>query len=332
MGLTFENLIAHNKRTSLALVIALVIFTALLGGLFGTVYAGTSQRLLWGIVPFGAALGGTAALSGALISYAVGDRIILGLTDAHPLSREQDLELFNVVEEMAIAAGVPCPKVYLIDDPSPNAFATGRDPSHAAIGITSGLRQKLTRDELQAVIAHEMAHIRNFDTRLMMLVGVFAGFIILIADFFMRSARLSSASSRSNSSDSAGAFGKLAPAMVLVAWILAAVFALIAPLVARLLKLAVSREREYLADATGVKLCRNPLALASALKKIAADPVPLRNKSQALQHLYILNPDSIERGRLQLDSMWATHPPLRKRIARLTTLAGAVGETLAPLS
>jgi heat shock protein HtpX len=322
MSLTFENLIAHNKRVSLVLVLGLVVFTAMVGGLFGTVYGGGSQSAIAGILPFGALVGAGVAIGGALISYAVGNRIILGLAGATPLEKSADPELFNVVEEMAIAAAVPCPAIYLIDDPSPNAFATGRDPQHAAIGITSGLRQKLTRDELQAVVAHEMAHIQNFDTRLMMLIAVFAGFVVIMADFFIRTARLSARSGR-RSDDSAGAFGKAAPLAMLVLWSCAIVFALIAPIIAKFLQLAVSREREYLADATGVKFCRNPLALVSALEKISSDPNPLRRTNDALQPLFISNPRAARKPRLlNLDSAWSTHPPLRKRIARLRALAG----------
>lgn len=324
MALTFENLIAHNKRVSLFLVTALVALTALLGGMVGTVFGGMQSHPSLGVVPIGTIAGASLALVGAGISFFAGQQIIMALNGGQPLEKSADPELFNVVEEMAIAAGIPPPAVFLIEDPSPNAFATGRDTRHAAIGITSGLRQKLTRDELQAVIAHETAHIHNFDTRLMMLVAVFAGCIVLVADFFLRTARYTG---RNRNSDSDTSFGRAAPAVAMVFWIVAVILALVAPPLAKMLQLAVSREREYLADATAIKLCRNPLALVSALQKISDDPAPLQNDNRALQHLFIVNPaPRLRLTRANWDSIWATHPPLVKRIARIQALAGHGGE------
>jgi heat shock protein HtpX len=214
---------------------------------------------------------------------------------------------------MSIAAGTPMPKVYIIDDQAPNAFATGRDPQHASLAVTKGLLAMMNRDELQGVVSHEMSHIRNYDIRFATLVGVLVGMIALISDFFLRSTWLGFGGRRSRSGE-----GDVGAIMFLVAIVLA----LVAPIFAWLVQLAVSRRREYLADASGVELTRNPLGLASALEKIAADPRPLRHANRATAHMYIANP---LRKLKQTESLFDTHPPIQKRIAilRAMALAGA---------
>lgn len=322
MTVTFETLIQHNKRMSHALVIGMVAFTAVVFGTFGAAFSGSPDQML--ALFFGSAvIGSLVAITGSVGSFFFGGSIVAGITGARAADYSEDPVLFNVVEEMAIAAGVPVPKIYIIKDEAPNAFATGRDPKHAIIGITTGLRKKLTRDELQAVIAHEMGHIKNYDIRLMMMVGVFAGLIVLVSDFFIRhfldrmwiggGRRRTSSTSSNNAS----------PLVMIVAIIVALVLAWVAPLIAKLMQLAVSREREYLADATGVQFCRNPLALASALKKIATDQDPLESANRATEHMFIVNPDPAKRNFIsEPDSIWSTHPPTRRRIAKLDRMAG----------
>jgi heat shock protein HtpX len=208
---------------------------------------------------------------------------------------------------MAIAAGLPVPRIHLIDDTAPNAFATGRDPAHASVAITTGLRDKLTRDELQGVMAHEMSHVRNLDIRFMVLMSVMVGAVALLCDFFLRSMRyrrLHTHGRRGKDNAAAGIF-----------LILALVLALFAPLFSKLLQLAVSREREYLADSSAVELTRNPEGLASALEKISSDPEILEAANRATQHLYIVNPIKPFEDRSK--SLFSTHPPMQERIARI---------------
>ncbi len=330
MSLTFETLIQHNKSVSRWLVVAICLVLALIGGivslgLFGPLIRGGDlpSRLISSIFIHGAMAGVALALIGSIVSYYCGSFIVSLVNNSKPIEHCEDPELFNVVEEMAIAAGLPMPRIHIIFDESPNAFATGRDPKHAIIGITTGLRRKLSRDELQAVIAHEMAHIKNYDIRLMMLVGVYAGIIVLISDFFCRSFlhgfRLRGRTTRSGPSASDYS---VHPVIGLLMVLVALLFAWMAPFLAKILQLAISREREYLADATAIKFCRNPLALASALKKIATDPDELELDNRATEHMFIINPDPKRRlQRADRDSVWSTHPPLIKRIQRLHQLA-----------
>ncbi len=323
MALTFETLIRHNKRTSNCLVLGMVVFTALVAGVFGLALTGTTNTAMLPVFLISSAIGAGVASFGAIISFYFGANIVAGISGAKAIERHEDTVLFNVVEEIAIAAGVPPPKIYVMYDESPNAFASGRDPKHAIVAITTGLRKKLSRDELQAVIAHEMAHIKNYDIRLMMLVGVFAGMVVIMSDLFMRMAghsfrfgggRREGSSSSSSSSKNSNANVAIF-AVVIVG---AIVLALIAPVISKLLQLAVSREREYLADATAVRLCRNPAALASALKKIAFAEDKLDFPHKAMDHMFIINPDPKRRFlRADKDSIWSTHPPLLKRIAKL---------------
>jgi heat shock protein HtpX len=232
---------------------------------------------------------------------------------AKPLKHEDDPELVNVVEEMAIAAGVPVPEIYLIRDAPPNAFATGRDPEHAAVAITTGLRRKLTRDELQGVIAHEMSHIRNYDIRLMLLMAVLVGSVVMLCDVFWQILRWSPGGRSGDSKDSKG--GGI---FVLIFLVLAVILAIIAPLLAQMIQLAVSRQREYLADASAVELTRYPLGLANALRKIAGDPGTLKSANRGTAHLYIVNP--IDKYVAKADSPFASHPPIEDRIRRLEGL------------
>lgn len=321
---TFRDLVRANRRNSFLLVVMFILFTALVAMVLTlAIIAYMSPRavsqLRWGEALL---VGGVAAAFSflwSLFSFYLGDRLLLGVSGARPLAPEEDKVLYNVVEEMAIAAGVPMPRIFLILDNAPNAFATGRDPQHAVVAITSGLRTKLNRDELQGVIAHEMAHVRNYDIRLMLLMAVLIGTIVMLCDLFLQMLRFSGRGSRSSSSNySSNKKDKGGGAFVLVLIVVAVILALIAPLLAQLIQLAVSRQREYLADATAVELTRNPQGLANALRKIDADQEVLETANRGTAHLYIANP--IKKFEARASSVFASHPPIQDRIARLEAL------------
>ncbi len=291
----------------------MLVVTLLLVALAGS--AGYALGYGWAGIPFAIVL---SALLGSG-SYFGGDRLVLAASDAHEIDRanppDATRQLMNVVEEMRLASGQPMPRVYVIPDTAPNAFATGRDPKHASLAVTAGLLEKLDREELQGVIAHEMSHVRNFDIRFMLLIGVMVGSIALIADWFLRIS-FWGGGRRGGGRDRDGGGGILA-----LVFVLALVLSLISPIIARLVMLAASRRREGLADVSAVELTRNPLGLAGALRKIAEDPEVLEVANKATQHLYIVNPIKTfeERSR----SMWDTHPPIAERIRVLEGLAGA---------
>jgi heat shock protein HtpX len=229
------------------------------------------------------------------------------MSRAREIRKEDDPQLFNVVEEMSIAAGTPMPKVYVIDDTAPNAFATGRDPEHAVVAITTGLLQKLKREELQGVMAHELSHVQNRDILFSMMVGIMVGSIVMISDFFLRSMLWGGGRRRDNEKGGGG---------LLI--ILALALAILAPIFARILQLAISRQREYLADASAVMLTRYPEGLASALEKIAGDREVLEVANRGTQHLYIVNP--IKPFEERAKSLLSTHPPLAERVARIRAM------------
>lgn len=242
----------------------------------------------------------------ALISYYFSDSITLAMSGAKQISRQSAPDLFNVVENLTIAAGLPMPRVYIIEDTAPNAFATGRDPKHAVVAVTTGILQKLNKTELEGVLAHELSHIGNYDIRLMTLVVVLVGTLTLIADWFLR-ASFFGGSKRDREGGNAFA-------------VLGLVLALISPLVAMLLQLAVSRQREFLADASGALLTRYPEGLASALEKIASDREPLEAANKATAHLYIVNPLKAHSGQDSVGwfaKLFNTHPPIQERVKRL---------------
>lgn len=292
----------------------MLIVTLLLVALGGTV--GYAFGYGWAGVPFAF---GLAALLG-VSSYFGGDRLVLAASAAREIDRtnppEPYRQLMNVVEEMRLAGGLPQPHVYVIADSAPNAFATGRDPKHASLAVTSGLLEKMDREELQGVVAHEMSHIRNFDIRFMLLVGVMVGSIALLADWFLRISFWSGVGGRRRGGSSEGGGGATA-----IVAIIALLLAVISPIVGRLVMLAASRRRESLADVSGVELTRNPMGLARALRAIADDPDVLEVANKATQHMYIVNP--IKSFEERSHSMWDTHPPLAERIRVLEQLAGA---------
>jgi heat shock protein HtpX len=316
---TFRELIADNKRNSALLIVGFGLFvTAVAMVLILAILAYTGAirlaRLNWGEALAAGGIGACIAIFLSFLAYYAGDDMVLGVSGAKPLRHENDPELFNVVEEMAIAAGLPMPRVYLIHDPAPNAFATGRDPAHATVAITTGLRRKLTRDELQGVIAHEVSHIRNYDIRLMLLMAVLVGSVVMLCDLFWQIFRWGSWGGSRRRDDKDGGGGPLAVVLIIVAVILA----IIAPILAQIIQLAVSRQREYLADASAVELTRYPQGLANALRKIDKDPAELKTANRGTAHLYIANP--IKKFQDRASSVFASHPPIEDRIRRLEAL------------
>jgi heat shock protein HtpX len=310
-GSSFYDQIAANRRNSFLLAAFVVALLALLGFLIGYALFGTPGG---GI----ATLIGATALGGlsASFTYAAGDSLVLAVSGARQVDEKQAPQLMNVVSEMAIAANVPMPRVYIIDDTAPNAFATGRDPEHASVAITTGLLQKLDREELQGVIGHEMSHVRNFDIRFSLVVGVMVGVIAILADFFLRFTFWSGVTGgrRGGDRDSGGSG---AQAIIFIA---ALILAILAPLISRFIQLAVSRQREYLADASSVELTRNPHGLERALAKISADQEVLEVANRGTQHMYFTNP--IKKFEERSSGLMSTHPPILDRINRLRELTG----------
>jgi len=292
--------IASNKRNSFLLVVGITALLVVLGYFLGD---------YWGNGYVGLALAMIIAVVMSLTAYYGGDRMVLTMSRARRIEKKDYPQLFNVVEELAIAAGLPMPAVYVIDDSAPNAFATGRDPRHAAVAITTGLLEKLNRDELQGVMAHELSHIGNRDILYATMVGIMVGMIVMLSDFFLRSVFWGGGRRRRKSGQ-----GNSGAIMLVIALVLA----ILAPLFAKLLQLAVSRQREYLADANAVKLTRYPEGLASALEKIANDKEVLEVANRATQHLYIVNP--IKPFEKRAKSLFSTHPPIEERIARLRAM------------
>jgi heat shock protein HtpX len=320
MNPTFRDLIAENKRNSVLLVLIFCLFTAAVAlilalGIVAFNDPEAVAQLRWGEAFMAGGIAAAVALLFSLVGYYSGDQFILASSGARPIRHADDPELFNVVEEMSIAAGIPMPQVYLIYDSALNACATGRDPQHAAVAITTGLRHQLTRDELQGVIAHEMSHIRNYDIRLMLLMAVLVGTVVMLSDFFWQIVRSGGFGGRkSKDSKEEGGNGWI----VLIVFILAVVLAMIAPFLAQIIQFAVSRQREYLADATAVELTRYPQGLANALRKLQGDAAVLGKANRGTAHLFIANP--IKKFQARAESVFASHPPLEDRIARLEAL------------
>jgi heat shock protein HtpX len=308
---TFRERIAVNRRNSLLLIAAFLAFVAVFGYVIGWAWIGDPVGAIFGLV-----LAFVVGIVSGLATYYGGARMVLAASRAREITHDDAPVLFNVVEEMAIAAGLPMPKVYIIDDSAPNAFATGRDPEHASVAVTSGLLEKLDRDELQGVIAHEMSHVGNFDIRYAMLVGVLVGTTVLISDFFLRGLWFGGGRRREG--------GGQAQIIMLVVAIL---LSILAPLFARLLQLSISRQREYLADASAVRLTRNPKGLADALQKIGGDREVLEVANRATAHLYIVNP--VKGFEKRAKGLFSTHPPIEERVQILRSMeTGGIAETV----
>ena len=308
MAETFYSQISANKRNSFLLTLVIVVLFALLGFSIGYAIGGEVTSAII-VMVIALVVGGLLSVG----SFFSGDSLVLAASSAHEVDAQAAPQLLNVVQELALAANVPLPKVYIIDDTAPNAFATGRDPEHASVAITSGLLEKLDREELQGVIGHELSHVRNYDIRFALLVGVLVGSIALLADFFLRFTFWGGG--RRSSNREGGSNGLQA-----IMFVIAIVLAILAPIASRLVQLAVNRQREYLADASSVALTRNPHGLERALAKISEDQEVLEVANRATQHMYITNP--FKKFEERSKGLFSTHPATLDRINRLRELTG----------
>ncbi len=325
----FRAMEAANRRETVVLVAVMIAILAALG--FGLDLWAGSIRIYSGHVSGFPILTIFALIFGgmqALVSFYGGARLVLLSVHARPLTPDsvRHQQVLDVINEMAIAARMPPPRPYLMDDPAPNAFATGRDPAHSVICVTQGLVDQMDREELQGVIGHEMSHIRDYDIRTMMMVAVMVGGIAMLSDFFFRAmfysgGRAGRRSSNGGKDDGAGA----------LIYIAVLVLALVAPIVSQLVAMAISRQREYLADASSVEFTRNPRALLRALERIAKVESPLKAGTSGTGHLFIVNPREgvREDNERFFDNLLSTHPPLNRRIERLRAMLGASGQTAA---
>lgn len=286
--------ISKNKTRTWFLIFLFILFVIALGWLFSWIYDNYLILIVAIII----------AVIQALVSYFSGDKIVLSISGVLPVSKKEAPELFNLVENLSITSGLPVPKIFIIPDDAPNAFATGRDPKHASVAVTTGLLNTLNKNELQGVLAHELSHIGNYDIRLMMVVVVLVGVIALVSDLFIR-ARFFGFGNR----DREG--GQLGVIMLVVAL----VAAILAPIAATLIQLAISRKREFLADSSGALLTRYPEGLASALEKISAYNKPMKKASGATEHLFISNP--MGKKESFFGKLFSTHPPAVERIKKL---------------
>jgi heat shock protein HtpX len=290
------SLYTHQSRNITKTWLLMTVFFVIIIGLgyFASLYFG-SINILYFFILFSIVMN--------FISFYFSDKVVLKLSGAKEVKRSEYFDLYNLTENLCIAAGLPMPKVYIIEDPSPNAFATGRDKHHSVIAVTTGLLAILDKNELEGVIAHELAHIGNRDILLSTVIVVLVGFVAIIADFFMRS--LIFGGRRDNENKGGG--------LLIIVGI---VLAILAPIFTNLIHLAISRKREFLADATGALLTRYPEGLASALQKISQHSIPMQKQSDAIAHLYISNPKGNRVGN-KIKSLFSTHPPAEERIKAL---------------
>ncbi|NCN58771.1 zinc metalloprotease HtpX [Candidatus Roizmanbacteria bacterium CG22_combo_CG10-13_8_21_14_all_38_20] len=274
-------------------MVLFVLFISTMAYVFGE--AGSGYGWIYGIIAL------VFSVFGSFGSYFYSDKAVLALSNAKLTDKNRDYDFYTAAENMRIASGLPMPKLYVIEDQALNAFATGRDPEHGVVVATRGLLQRLDRSDIEGVVAHEMSHIKNFDTRLMMIVAILVGSVALLAHFFMRSMFWGSGNRDK---------GKGGGIMI----VLAIVFAVLAPIIATLIQLAISRRREYLADASAANMTRNPEGLASALEKISVDHAVLQTATSATAHLFISNPFRSKEARSWFTNFFNTHPPIEERI------------------
>jgi heat shock protein HtpX len=307
------NRIASNVRTTWLLILGFTLLTIAVGFAFAYL-----TETGW----IGPIIAVVVAIAMSWVSYFNADKIALRASHAQPAEREGYPQLYNVVEGLSIAAGIPMPRLYIVDDDAPNAFATGRDPERAAIAVTTGLLEKMNRDELEGVLAHELSHVENRDILVMTIAVTLVGVIVLLADWLLR-ALFWGGLTGGRSRDQGGGAGAI---LALVGIVLLVV----APLIAQLMKLAVSRRREYLADADAVNFTRNPEGLISALNKLKADSTVVRSATRATAHLWIEEPNAMRaehgpkgatRSGAWLNRLFSTHPPLDDRIKALQEMA-----------
>lgn len=287
------NEIDSNKRKTAILIIVFLAFIIGIGIFLNAYYGFGYQAVVIATIISGVM---------SIFSYYASDKIALVSTGAKEISKEQNAYVYRLVENLCITAGIPVPKIYIIPSAALNAFATGRDPQHASIAMTTGIIEALENEELEGVIAHELSHVKNYDIRVMTIVVVLVGAIGLIADFFFRGRFLGMKRERGSSGEGGGIF-----------MIIGIIALIISPIIAKLIQLAISRKREYLADASGSLLTRYPEGLARALEKIGASSVPLTTASSATAHLFISNPF---KGRA-VSNLFSTHPPIQNRINKL---------------
>jgi len=287
--------IDSNKRRTVALMILFIAIILFLGWFFGWY---TGYQYFW--------LGGAIVVSigMTLFSYYRGDKMMLWSVRAKPIAKEDNPYVYRLVENLAITAGLPLPQIYIINDPAPNAFATGRDPKHASIALTTGLIERLENEELEGVIAHELSHIKNYDIRLMMVVAILVGIIAMMTQWLSYSW-----GGNRRGGGGGGIFVLIGIVLILVS-----------PLIAQAIKMAISRRREYLADASGALLTRYPAGLASALEKISAYGEPMKRANNGMAHLFIANPFG-SRSAKGIAHLFDTHPPVEERIAKLRKMA-----------
>jgi len=290
---------ANVRRTWFLFVIFFIVIIGL--GWFLSYYFEDQSILFW-------AVGISIFMS--FFSYWFSDKIVLGVSGARQVEHDQAPELYHLVENLCITAGLPLPKIYIIDDPSPNAFATGRNPKNAVVAVTTGLLSALNKTELEGVIAHELSHVGNRDILLQTVVVVLVGTVSLISDMFIRGRMFGG--KKNNNNNGGGQIGA-------ILMIVGLVFIILSPIISKLIQLAISRKREYLADASGALLTRYPEGLASALEKIAQNSTPLKKTHKAMAHLYISSPYlSTSGGKVnKLTNLFSTHPPIQERIKRL---------------
>ncbi len=298
MKYSFYEVQASNRRNSVILMVFLFIILIVLGYFIGEYFE-------FGI--FGIIIAFMVSIISGLAAYYGGKNIVMAMSGAKKVNREDERELVNVVEEMSIASGLPVPEIYIIETDAMNAFATGRSPEHSAVAITSGLMNKLNREELTGVIAHEMSHIKHLDIRFAMLTGVLVGSIVMISDFTLRFFFFGGKKSRKSKKGGNG--------LILI---IVLVLAIISPILAKLIQMSISRKRELLADAGAAELTRNPESLANALEKMSVSTVKLETASRATQHMYIVNP--LKRVSAKSHSLFDTHPPLESRIRILRSM------------
>lgn len=297
--------IESNRLKSAVLIAVFIAVLCLVGYLYGYVtetgYGGLEIAVIISLVM-------------TLFSWFWGDKVVLSTTGAQEVTeRDQNPYLWNMVENLAITAGLPKPRIYIVNDPSPNAFATGRDPQHATIAVTTGILQLMTNEELEGVLAHELSHVKNNDTRLMMLAAVLVGAIVLLSDFFFRGSLIRG---RRRNNDG----GELGGILMIVGIILL----ILSPIIGQLIQLAISRRREYLADASGALLTRYPEGLARALEKIELTNIPLAHVSKATAHLWISDPTAPSKSFGQrVSGLFSTHPPIDERIRQLRAMEDA---------
>ncbi len=305
---------AHNRKLTILVMVGFTLFLCFIGLGFDFYISDSVGE--GGFIPLGTIVALAFGTGSAFWSLSGGPAAVLRSTGALPATdaNPSHRQLVNIVEEMSIASGLPRPAVYVIPDPDPNAFATGKDPQHSSVAVTQGLLDSLNREELQGVIAHEMSHIRNYDIRVMTVVAALMGAILLLSDWARRS--LWYGGGRKRNSKSSGQLG----ALLMVVWLIGII---LAPLITQMMAMAVSRKREYLADASGAEMTRNPLGLASALKKIGGAVEPTASIKRGAAHLCIADPlgKSVNTKEGFVAELFGTHPPIEKRIIALEAMA-----------